>query len=271
MSKQTDDATRPEDDVEMGFFEHIGELRTHLLRALYGVVPALFVCWAYKEILLDWLFRPLRIAYTARGYPAQINFLNPVDPFVAYMEVTVISAIVAASPWVFYQLWSFIAPGLYRRERLLAIPFVLVSTIFFAGGVAFGYFIVFPPGLSTLLEFATTLPSGFEVAPALTIDQYMTFATRMLLAFGVVFEVPVVCSFLALAKIVNWRQLLSFFRWWLIIAAIISAVLTPPDVGSQMMMLVPLLGLYMLSVGFAYIISLFQSKDEPAPDPDYEA
>lgn len=267
MSKDGVTSDRPEDDVEMGFFEHVGELRKRLLRALYGILPAVFVCWAYKEQLLDWLFRPLRIAYAARGFPAQINFLNPVDPFVAYMEVSVIGGIVLAAPWVFYQLWSFVAPGLYRRERLLAIPFVLVSTLFFAGGVAFGYYIVFPPGLGTLLEFASQLPSGFAVNPALTIDQYMTFATRMLLAFGVVFEVPVVCSFLAFARIVDWRQLLSFFRWWLIIAAIISAVLTPPDVGSQMMMLVPLLGLYLLSVGLAFLISLFQSKEDTAvPD-----
>jgi sec-independent protein translocase protein TatC len=258
-------ADRPEDDVEMGFFEHIGELRKRLLRSIYGVVPAVFFCWSYKERLLDWLFRPLRIAYAARGFPAKINFLNPVDPFVAYMEVSLIAAIVLTAPWIFYQLWSFIAPGLYRRERLLAIPFVIVSTGFFVGGVAFGYFIVFPPGLGALLEFATKLPSGFEVTPELTIGEYMTFATRMLLGFGVVFEVPVVCSFLAFARMVTWRQLLSFFRWWLIIAAIISAVLTPPDVGSQMMMLVPLLALYMVSVGFAYIISLFQKKEVVDP------
>ena len=143
-----------------------------------------------------------------------------------------------ASPWVFYQIWSFIAPGLYDKEKAYAIPFALASAVFFAGGAFFGYSVVFPLGFESLLGMGGMLPSHLiKVQPTIMIDQYLTFATRMLLAFGVVFEVPVVGDFLAMAGIVNWKQLLTFGRYWILLASIIAALLTPPDVGSMMMML----------------------------------
>lgn len=269
MSKNPPEPERPEDDVEMGFFEHVGELRKRLLRALVGIVPTVVLCWMYKEQLLDLVFQPLRFAYTSRGFPAKITFLNPVDPFVAFMEVSIIGGIVLASPWVFYQLWAFIAPGLYRRERLLAVPFVLASTLFFVGGVVFCYFLVFPPALSILLGYATRLPSGIQVEPGLTISEYMSFATRMLLAFGLVAEVPVVCTFLAAVRVVDYRQLASFFRWWLIVAAVLSAIITPtPDIGSQMLVLGPMVALYGVSIGIAYLIA--RARGETELDPNVE-
>jgi sec-independent protein translocase protein TatC len=182
-----------------------------------------------------------------------VHFANPVDPFVAYMKIAVVCGFLIASPWVFYQIWAFIAPGLYRKERVYALPFVLASTVFFAGGAFFGYRVVFPLGFETLLGMSGMLPSAtMRVQPTIMLDEYMTFATHMLLAFGVVFEVPVIVTFLALVGIVNWRQLLAFGRWWVVIASIVAAVLTPPDVGSQMMMMVPLVVLYFLSVLLAY-------------------
>jgi len=170
---------------------------------------------------------------------------------------------------VFWQVWAFIAPGLYRRERLYAIPSVLASTLCFAGGAYFGYMVVFPMGFETFLSMAGTLPSGIvNVQPTIMIDEYLGFATQMLLAFGTVFEVPVVVSFLAIAGLVNWKQLLSFGRWWVLIASILAAILTPPDVGSQMMMMIPLVGLYFLSVGIAYFVG---PKVEPAAEPEVPA
>ena len=224
--------------------------------------PALFFTWTQKERLLDIVFEPLRKAWVARQFtgPPTVHFANPVDAFMANMQVAVIAALVLASPWVFYQVWAFIAPGLYRKERLLAIPFVIVSTAFFVGGVVFGYFIVFPMGLGELFAFGGQLASGLTITPTIMVDLYLDFATRMLLAFGVVFEVPVVITFLAIADIVTWRQLLSFSRWWLVVASIISAVLTPPDVASQMMMLVPLVVLYAISVGIAMMVQIPRAK-----------
>ena len=258
----------PEDDVEMGFFEHIGELRTRLMRAIYGLVPAVFLTWAYKEKLLDIIFEPLRKAWIARHFQGapSVHFANPVDAFMANMQVALIAGLVLASPWMFWQLWAFVSPGLYRKEKLLALPFVLVSTIFFVGGVVFGYLIVFPMGLGELFAFAGTLPSGMTVTPTIMVDAYLDLATRMLLAFGVVFEVPVIVTFLALADIVTWRQLLQFSRWWLVVASILSAVLTPPDVASQMMMLIPLVVLYMISVGIAMLVQIPRARKAKAAD-----
>jgi sec-independent protein translocase protein TatC len=263
----------PEEDEPMTVLEHLGELRSRLIKALLGLIPGMSIAWWYKEYLLDFLLVPLTQAWRQLGLgEPTIHFSNPVDLFVAYMKIAVIVGFLISSPWVFYQVWAFIAPGLYKKERNYAIPFVFASTFFFAGGAFFGYRVVFPAGFETLLGMSGMLPSAsIRVQPTIMLDEYMTFATRMLLAFGVVFEVPVVVSFLALAGIVNWKQLLSFGRWWVVIASIIAAVLTPPDVGSQMMMMGPLVVLYFMSVGLAYFFGPTPPPAPPKDKPDGDA
>ena len=263
-----DQADTPEDDVQMGFFQHLGELRVRLIRALWGMIPGVAVAWVFKEFLLDLLVRPYMLAFNRLGLgEPKLHFANPIDPFVAYLQIALITGLMASAPWLFWQVWAFISPGLYRREKRLAIPFVLASTLFFVGGALFGYFIVFPLGFETFLGFAGKLPSQtISLTPTVMINEYLSFATRMLLAFGVVFEVPVVITFLAAAGIVDWRQLLRFSRWWVLIAAVLSALLTPPDVGSQLMMLVPLIVLYFLSVGLAAIFGYRRAKREKIAD-----
>lgn len=245
----------PEDDVEMGFFEHLAELRTRLVRSIYGIVPCIAVAWIFKEYLLEFILDPLVAAYAALDIEAEIHFKNLVDPFLAYFKISIVTGILAAAPWIFYQLWGFIAPGLYRREKLLAIPFVAASTLCFVGGALFGYFIVFPMGFETFLDYAGELPShSIEMKPTIMIDEYLTFATRLLFAFGIVFEVPVVVTFLSAIGMVTWRGLLKFARWWILAASFLAAFLTPPDVASQLIMLVPLVVLYFFSIGIAYLI-----------------
>ena len=254
-----DDAAKPsapEDDVQMGFFQHLSELRRRLVRALLGVLVGTAVGWGFKEEILDFLLAPMILAWHQLGLgEPKIHFANPIDPFVAYLKIAIVGGILVAAPWIFWQVWGFIAPGLYRRERYLAIPFVFFSTVCFVGGAAFGYGVVFPLGFETFLGFAGSLPGGeVSLQPTIMIGEYLSFSTRLLFAFGIVFEVPVVITFLAAAGIVNWRQLLSFSRWWILVAAVLAAMLTPPDVASQMMMLVPLVVLYFLSVGIAFLI-----------------
>jgi len=260
----------PPEDVPMTVLEHLGELRSRLIKALLGMIPGAWIAWEYKEYLLDYLLQPLSLAWKHLGLgEPTIHFANPVDLFVSYMKISITVGLLASSPWVFWQIWAFIAPGLYKKERRYAIPFVIASTVFFAGGAFFGYEVVFPVGFEQLLGMSGMLPSStMRVQPTIMLTEYMGFATRMLLAFGVVFEVPVVVTFLAMVGIVNWKQLLKFGRWWVVIASIIAAVLTPPDVGSQLMMLVPLVVLYFMSVGLAY---LFGPKVEPEPKADDEA
>jgi sec-independent protein translocase protein TatC len=257
----------PPEDVPMTVLEHMRELRSRLIKSLLGLLPGSWLAWEYKEYLLDYLLAPLTAAWKQLGLgEPQIHFANPVDLFVSYMKISLVVGLLASSPWVFWQIWAFIAPGLYKKERYLAIPFVLASTICFAGGAFFGYRVVFPLGFETLLGLSGMLPSeSIRVTPTIMLTEYMGFATRMLLAFGVVFEVPVVVTFLAMVGIVNWKQLLKFGRWWVVIASLIAAVLTPPDIGSMLMMLVPLVVLYFFSVGLAY---LFGPKVEPDPPED---
>jgi sec-independent protein translocase protein TatC len=254
------DAEVPEDDVAMGFFDHLTELRKRIVRALYGLVPGVAVAWLFKEQLLDILVAPYVTAIGELGMEPALHFANPVDPFVSYLKIALVFGLLAASPWVFWQVWAFISPGLYRREKYLAIPFVAASTICFAGGAVFGYMIVFPLGFETLIGFGGMLPSqALQLEPTIMINEYLTFSTRLLLAFGVVFEVPVVVTFLAAAGSVDWKQLLKFSRWWILCATLIAAFLTPPDIASQLIMLIPLIVLYFLSVGLAF---LFGSKRE---------
>ncbi len=276
MSEETT-ATRPEDELEMGFFEHLTELRIRLMRAALGTVPAVFVAWVWKQELLELLLRPWIQAWERLGLGRPtIHFSGPVDMFVIYLTNSLIAGLILASPWVFWQMWRFIAPGLYRRERLMAIPFVMASTFFFVGGVTFGYIVVFPEAFRTFLEYAEPLPGNeVQIVPTVMLKEYMTFSTKLLLGFGVVFEVPVVVSFLAAIEMVGWKQLLNFGRWWLLVAALIAAFLTPPDVISQLMMLIPLIVLYFVAVFIAFLIESARNRrrkkeDKDAGDEGYE-
>ncbi|MGF1464619.1 MAG: twin-arginine translocase subunit TatC [Sandaracinaceae bacterium] len=258
---------RPEDDVEMTFFEHLAELRKRLLWSLAAFVPAFAVSWWFREELLMTLQAPLLEAL--RIYqpdaPPDIKYTSITEPVVAYLQVCAIAGLVLAAPWVSYQLWLFVSPGLYKREKRFVIPFILASTLFFAGGVAFCYFIVLGPAFQTLMEFA-----GPSMSPMLTVKEYLTTAVRFLLAFGVTFEVPVVITFLALTGVVTWRQLITWSRWWLLASAIVAALLTPPDVVSQMMVFVPLNVLYWLSIVAAFFFGPKRVKPGELTEDGYE-
>lgn len=258
----------PEDDESMSFFEHLAELRKRLIYSLLGMIPTVVAAWIFRQYLFEVLVAPLSKAMRALGMKAPtIHYDKVHDMFVAYLKIAIVVGLIGASPWIFWHVWRFIAPGLYRREKLFAIPFVIASTIFFAGGAMFGYFVVFPLGIETLLGMGGQLPNGTIILqPTIMIDKYLSFSTQMLLAFGTVFEVPVLVSFLAMAGLVNWRQLLRFGRWWVVIAAVLSALLTPPDIASQMLMFVPLVALYFISVALAFVLGPKSEESTDASD-----
>lgn len=263
----TADGVEPEDDVEMSFLDHLRELRTRLVRALWGFIPGVSVAWYFREEILLFLATPFVHAYRqlGRGEPS-LHFGNPADMFVNYMMIALICGGILGSPWAFYQAWQFIAPGLYRSERRKAVPFVLFSTIFFVGGAFFGYAFILPPAFDALLSFANTVSNGNDelvIQPTIMINEYLDFALRMLLALGITFEVPIVVAFLAWIQLVNWKQLVQFGRWWLVIAAVVAAVLTPSgDAGTMLLVLMPLVVLYYAGIIFAYIVGP-RPPDEP--------
>lgn len=264
----------PEEEVEeaeMGFMEHLEELRTRLIRCFYPFLPAFFLAWAFRAELMSVLSKPLATAWEAMGMEQPtLHFANPVDPIVVYLKISAVVALLLSSPWVFYQVWCFIGPGLYKSEKRLALPFVFASTMFFTVGAFFGWFVVFPPAFQTLLEFSGELPGQtLTITPTLMITEYTSFIARMLLTFGLVFEVPVVITFLAMAEIVDWRQLLGFGRWWLVVSAALSALMTPQDVLSMVLMMVPLVVLYYLSVVFAFVLGRKRARRRAeGDDPD---
>jgi len=259
-------------DVPMTIWEHLRELRKRLIASLLGMVPGVALAWSLREELLDFLAAPYADAWKHLGYgKPTLHFSSPVDLFVTHLHIAIVVGLLFSSPWIAYQGWAFIAPGLYKREKAYAIPFALASALFFAGGAFFGYRFVFPAGFQFLLDVTPTAKSHLvEIVPTIMIDQYLSFATQMLLGFGIVFEVPVVVAFLAAAGLVNWKQLLKFGRYWILISSIVAAVLTPtPDMLSQLMMMGPLVLLYYAAVGVAYFIG---PKPEPATEqPEAEA
>lgn len=261
-SDEDDGAPKPENDVQMSFFDHLDELRKRLIRSTYVFLPAVGIAWFFRVPLMDFLAIPLGRAMHKLHLPANgLHFLSPADAFMVYMKLSLFVGFLASSPWVFWQVWAFVSPGLYAKEKRYAIPFVLFSTLCFVGGATFGYYAVFPTAFETFLGFSEVLPmAGVRITPTITMSEYLDFTTQMLLAFGIVFEVPVVVTLLAMTGVVDWKQLLKFGRWFIVIAAVVAAVLTPPDIGSQITMLVPLIVLYYISVLLAFLFG----KKKPA-------
>ncbi len=419
------------DEAKMSFMEHLEELRKRLIRAVLAVFIGMIICWFFREQILAFLLSPLYEAWNqvdGLPEPKPLNFSSMLEPFIAYLKMSAIGGLFLGAPVVLYQLWKFIAPGLYLRERRLAVPFVLVSSLLFIGGAVGAYTVVFPIGFKFFLDFAagremidlsaevtvaaeklqkepapkqvredrdidagiadagitdagpssrsvsqamTDVPANAEervppapakeagetwyewmlgrltnkgcgnmhaetirapravrltfrwhtarcgelppldklrrddqrialdwkpaleaepgygsmyaedqrpppgehrytiavpqnpgmkqLAPVLMVKDYLSFAIRLLLAFGLVFELPILISFLSLAGIVNYKQLISFSRWFLVISVVMGAMLTPPDVVTQILLAMPLMVLYFLSVIFAYIFG-------PKPD-----
>ncbi len=234
-------------DVTMPLTAHLEELRWRIIKALAAVAVAFVGCYWVSDRVFALLTEPL----VATGQEhVQLIGTGVTEAFFTRLKVSLIAGIFVASPCIFYQAWRFVAPGLYERERRTALPFVAAATFFFLTGAVFCYVVVFPVGYAFFLEEYQTI----GVAPQIRISEYLAFASRTLLGFGLTFELPVVTFFLARVGAVTHRTLLHWFRYAIVAIFIVAAVLTPgPDVASQMLMAVPLLLLYLLSIGVAYV------------------
>ena len=245
-------------DATMPLTAHLEELRWRIVKAAAAVMVAFVGCYYYSDRLFEFLTRPLTDLGDAR---LQLIGTGITEAFFTRLMVSLIAAIFAASPVIFLQAWGFIAPGLVERERRMALPFVFAATVFFVSGAAFCYTFVFPVGYAFFLqEYA-----DIGIAPQIRISEYLSFAARMLLAFGVTFELPVFTFFFARLGLVTHRTLVSGFRYAIVVIFIVAAVLTPgPDIASQLLMAGPLLLLYVLSIGVAYVFG----RRKPAPESD---
>lgn len=260
-------AEGPEGDTPMSFWDHLGELRNRLVKAALGVMVAVIFCFIYATELREFLAAPLHKAWVAAGMSGkpELQVLAMMDAFMTDMRVAVAAGIFLAAPIGFYQFWMFIAPGLYAKEKKFVIPFVACSVAMFVLGAAFCYVFVLPWTIQWLLSY-TQSTSGAETAVVynLTLNDYIRDATKILIAFGAVFEFPLLVAFLAFAEILSYRSLLRFWKISVVLIFIIAAFLTPPEPVSQLMMAIPMVILFFASVGIAYLIEKSKSKTRAA-------
>jgi sec-independent protein translocase protein TatC len=251
------DAQPKTEEGTMTLWEHLEELRSRIIRMILSFLVGGVVAWIYRERLLKWLTQPF---VSAGG--ATLHFPSPAALFISYVRLAAMAGLVFALPLILYQVWAFVAPGLYSREKKFALPFVVSSCALFAAGGYFGWRFAFPVAFHYLLSFAGQV-GGIDIVPTVMVSEYIDFVSHMLLAFGFAAELPVLVFFLAIAGIVDHKSLIRFFRYFVVLAFVISAVLTPPDPLSQLMLALPLCVLYGISILVAYIFSK-RRRDEAA-------
>lgn len=250
-----------ENDKRMSFTAHLIELRRRLIISVIAIAACFGVSYYYSVELYGLLTRPL-IPALPPGSDYMV-FTGVVEPFFIYMKVGFAGGVILASPVILYQIWGFVAPALYRNERLWFIAIVASSLVLFFSGALFAYFVVFPFGFKYLLSY-----SNPELRPLLSMSDYFSMVTRLLLAFGAVFQLPLVILVLARLGLVTAWQLLSWWRYAIVIILIIAAILTPtPDVFNQLLMAGPLVLLYGLGI---IVAKLFGKKKAPKAEPEAE-
>jgi sec-independent protein translocase protein TatC len=252
-------AEGPEGDQPMSFFDHLAELRSRLMRAAIGVMVGFGGAFFFVDYLEGILLLPLSDAWRELGLEGvpKLQNLGMLDSFLTDVRIALTFGLFFAGPIVFYQLWMFIAPGLYDKEKHLAVPFMATSAVMFVSGAAFCYYLVFPFATQWFLEYSmrdASGPGGVEIVAQFTFSDFMKYATRLLLAFGAVFEFPLAIFFLARAGIVTHLTLLRYWKISVLFIFVVSAFLTPPDPITLTLMAVPLTAMFFASVGVAYLV-----------------
>ncbi len=229
-----------DEQEKIPFTAHLEELRKRLITCFIAVGIGFVISYGFKEKLFHILTRPL-ISVMPTG--DKIIFTGLPEAFFTYLKVAFLSGIMLVAPVILYQFWMFVAPGLYNKEKRLLVPIVFLSSFFFLGGSLFGYFLVFPWGFKFFLGFASE-----TIKPLPSMREYLSFSAKLLLAFGLVFELPLVITFLARLGLVSVEFLKKNRKYALLLFFVGAAILTPPDVVTQIMMALPLMVLYEVSI-----------------------
>ena len=238
------------EDQKMSLTDHLVELRKRLMRSLMAIGIGFGFCYFYKDLIFDIITRPLTHALPKNSY---LIYTGLTEAFFTYMKVAFFASLIITSPFVLYQIWKFIAPGLLPKERKYIVPFVLSSSILFIGGVSFGYFIALPPAFEFFVSF-----NNQYLQAMLSFKDYLSLFVTFLLGFGVSFELPVFMFFLAKLGIVNAAKLSKQRKYAILIIFMVAAVLTPsPDALSQILMAIPLMFLYEVSI---FVVKFAEEK-----------
>ncbi len=237
---------------EMTFLEHLEDLRKRIFYSLIAVITVVIPAWIFSKDIYNILARPVTQFLPEN---TKLAYTSLTAPFMLYIKVSFLAAIFLTSPFIFLQLWYFIAPGLFQKERKYVYPFVLFTTTFFILGASFGYFIAFPFACNFFLKM------GSEFQPVITVDLYFSLAFRLLLGIALVFEMPTLIFFLSRMGIITPRWMIKNFKYAVLVIFITAAVITPsPDMVNQSILAVPMLGLYSLSILISYIAGKKREK-----------
>ncbi len=229
----------------MTFLQHLSDLRKRIFFSFIALILGIFPAWVFSKDLFDILAIP---AYKYLPEGDILTFIKLTDPFMLYIKVSFLTSLFFMSPFIFYQFWMFVAPGLYKKEKKYAIPFVFFSSLFFVGGALFAFFVVFPWAVQFFLNM------GSEFKAMITIDKYFSLVLRFHLGIAVIFELPILTFFLARMKIVTAKWMIKNFKYAVLAIFVVAAIITPtPDPVGQSLVAVPLLALYGLSILIAMI------------------
>ncbi|HXJ86534.1 MAG TPA: twin-arginine translocase subunit TatC [Candidatus Binatia bacterium] len=233
----------------MGFLDHLEELRRRIIYSVMFVAGGFFVCWWKVERIYDFIQRPIMDALKKNGMAEKLVYLNPTEPFNLYLKTAALAGLFLTSPFVLYQVWMFISPGLYRREKKYVVPFMVSTITLFTCGGYFGYKIVYPAALNFLIEF------GKQFQPMITINEYTQLFLSIILGMGLIFEMPILVFFLALMGIVSPRFMWKNFRYSILIIFIIAAIVTPTtDILNMCIFAAPMIALYVFSILVAWAV-----------------
>ncbi|MCX2682364.1 twin-arginine translocase subunit TatC [Campylobacter sp. MIT 21-1685] len=235
---------------------HLVELRKRIFISFSCVIVLFFLCFAFNEYILNVLKKPVEAVLPEVS--KQITFVELQEPLFTAMKVSFFTAFLISLPVIFWQFWKFVAPGLYENEKKLVIPFVSFASFMFALGVVFCYFIVIPLAFKFLIDFGVQTQ---DFKPLISIGLYVSFFTKLVLAFGLAFEMPVLTFFFSKLGLIDDAFLKKHFRVAVLVLFIFSAMMTPPDIISQFLMAIPLCGLYGLSILIASKINPAQKED----------
>lgn len=238
---------------------HLEELRKRIVLSVLGVMVGFLSCWSLADRIFGLMQRPIIGALRHHGITGGLVYLNPTEPFNLYLEVALVGGLFAASPFVFYQLWLFIAPGLYRTEKRYVLPFLLGTVGLFTAGGLFGYKMVYPASLDFLIGY------GQRFQPMITIGEYTKLFVTITLALGLIFEMPVLVFFLALMRVITARWMWHNLRYSILVIFIIAAIVTPTaDVLNMCLFAAPMIALYALSIGVAWLVNRERTREADA-------
>jgi sec-independent protein translocase protein TatC len=223
--------------AEMPLTAHLEELRSRLIRSLLALVVGFGLCYAFSDRLLEVLWRPVG---------RELVFIAPTEAFFAHLKVAFLAGLIVAWPYICYQIWAFVSPGLYQQERRYTLPFVVGGTIMFLLGGVFVYTLILPYGMAFLLGYG-----GAQLLPMISVGAYVSFSVRLFIAFGAIFQLPLVVVLLTKLGILTPQMLSKNRKYVIVVSFLVAAILTPPDVFTQVLMAVPLLALFEVSIWLA--------------------